>query len=214
MRRIAILLLVCTLLSPAAFARTKSRKKAAKRMTPVAGGATLEQLNAMTARLAPTELKVDVSSLSSGEQKALAKLIEASRIVNDIFLTQMWSGNDAEYDMLKLDHSELGKARLKYFWMNKSPWSELDDNKAFLAGVPERKPLGANFYPPKMTKEQFEAWAGKLADPQKAKATGFYWMIRENGNGGYIAVPYSAEYKGSEERRVGKAGRNRQAPHT
>ena len=199
MRRIAILLLAFTLVSPAAFARAKSRKKPAKRMAPVAGGATLAELNTMTARLAPTELKVDVSSLSSGDQRALAKLIEASRMVNDILLTQMWSGNHAEYDMLKLDHSELGKARLKYFWINKSPWSELDDNKAFLAGVPERKPLGANFYPPEMTKEQFERWAGKLPDPQKAKATGFYWTIRGNGQGGYIAVPYSAEYKADLE---------------
>src|SRR5690349_12019808 len=122
MKKIAILLLVCALASPAAFARTRTRKKPAKRMTPVVGGATLDQLNAMAARLASTEMKVDLSPLSAGDQKALAKLIEASRILNDIFLTQMWSGNHAEYDMLKLDHSELGKARLKYFWINKSPW--------------------------------------------------------------------------------------------
>lgn len=197
MKRAAIFLIICTLIAPAGFA--KIRKKPTKRMTPVAGGATLEQLDAMMARLAPTELKVDVTALSAGDQKALAKVIEASRIINDIFLTQMWSGNHAEYDALKLDQSELGKARLRYFWINKSPWSELDDYKAFLAGVPERKPLGANFYPPEMTKEQFEAWAGKLPEPQKAKATGFYWTIRANGQGGYIAVPYSAEYKSDLE---------------
>ena len=53
----------------------------------------LAQLQKMIARFQPTELRVDVSKLSPGDRQALAKLIEAARVLNDIFLTQLWSGD-------------------------------------------------------------------------------------------------------------------------
>ena len=55
----------------------------------------LAQLQKMIARFKPTDLRVDVSKLSAGDRQALPKLIEAARVLNDIFLTQMWSGNHA-----------------------------------------------------------------------------------------------------------------------
>ncbi len=113
----------------------------------------LAQLEKMASRFAPTPLSVDTSKLSPGDREALVKLIEAARILNDIFMQQMWDGNLALYAHLQRDTTPLGKARLHYFWINKSPWSDLDEYKAFLPGVPPRKPLGANFYPENMTKE-------------------------------------------------------------
>src|SRR5271166_3046890 len=92
----------------------------------------LAQLQKMTARFAPTELNVDISSLSEGVRKALVKLVEAARIIDDIFMMQYWSGDLALYAKLQEDTSPLGKARLHYFWINKSPWSDLDGNTAFI----------------------------------------------------------------------------------
>ncbi len=63
----------------------------------------LAQLQKMTARFQPTELRVDVSKLSSGDRQALGKLIEAARVLNDIFLTQIWSGNHALDAKLRQD---------------------------------------------------------------------------------------------------------------
>ena len=54
-----------------------------KRLEPQ--DASLADLQRMIARFAPTEIRVDTSALSAGDQKALVKLIEASRIVNTIF---------------------------------------------------------------------------------------------------------------------------------
>ena len=116
------------------------------------------------------------------------KLIEAGRVVNRIFLQQLWSGNPALQSRLEKDKSALGKARLEYFWLNKGPWSDLDDHKAFLAGVPERKPLGANFYPENMTREEFEAWAKTLSPDARAQAEGFFTVIRR-GAGWQTAAP-------------------------
>ena len=74
-----------------------------------------DELNQMAARFAPVLLDVDLSSLSAGDKKALAKLIEAGRIVDHIFMQQFWSGDLALYDKLQLDKTPLGKARLHYF---------------------------------------------------------------------------------------------------
>ena len=153
------------------------------------------QLNKMAARFAPTELRADVSALSAGDRKALAKLIEASRLLNDIFLDQVWSGNRALYARLKQDTSPSGKARLHYFWINKGPWSDLDAHAAFLPGVPPKKPLGANFYPEDMTREQFESWVKTLSKDQREAGEGFFTVIRWDANHKLKMVPYSVEYK-------------------
>ena len=126
----------------------------------------LAQLQQMTSRFAPTSLRVDTSKLSSGDRQALVKLIEASRILNTVFMKQFWSGNIALYGRLQKDNTPLGKARLHYFGLNKGPWSDIDAFKAFIPGVPAVKPKGANFYPEDMTSADFEKWIKDgAADP-------------------------------------------------
>lgn len=162
----------------------------------------LAQLQKMTARFAPTELNVDISSLSEGDRKALAKLVEAARLIDDIFMQQYWSGDLALYAKLQQDTSPLGKARLHYFWINKGPWSALDNNTAFLPDVPAQKPLGANFYPESMTKPQFENWVKTLPEKEQEEAKGFFTVIRQAGPNGFKIVPYSKAY----ERELAHAG--------
>src|SRR3984957_14971954 len=163
----------------------------------------LTQLKAMTARFAPTPLRVDLSGLSAGDRKALEKLVEAAKIVNTIFMRQFWSGDLATYQALQREKSPLGRARLDYFWINKGPWSEIDEYTAFLPEVPARKPAGANFYPENMSKDEFEAWVKTLSPEQKEQAEGFFTVIRRGTNGKLKTIPYSEEYK-SELERAGK----------
>jgi hypothetical protein len=178
-------------------AREQLDREMIKKMLPlmlaVAGAGSepkvpnLAELNRMIARFAPTDLRVETSALSTGDQKALAKLIEASRMIDDIFLTQLWSGNHKLLSELEKDKSPLGKARLHYFRINKGPWSDLDEHAAFLPGVPPRKLPGANFYPPDMTKEEFEKWANN-------DAKGFFTVIERDSAGHLVSVPYSKAY--------------------
>jgi hypothetical protein len=155
----------------------------------------LAQLEKMIARFAPTELRADISKLSPGDRQALAKLVEASRVLDDIFLQQLWSGNQSLYAKLQRDTTPLGKARLHYFWIEKGPWSSLDDGTAFLPGVPEKKLPGANFYPEDMTRAEFEAWVKTLAEAERQKAEGFFTVIRRDRSRRLKMVPYSEEYK-------------------
>lgn len=148
----------------------------------------------MIARFAPTRLEVDTSQLPVGDVAALKKLLQAAHAVDDLFLTQYWSGNHALLQRLKADTSELGKARLHYFWINKGPWSALDEHTAFLAGVPAHKPPTANFYPPDLTKAEFEVWVKTLSKEDRALAEGFFSVIHRKG-GKLVAVPYSHEYR-------------------
>jgi hypothetical protein len=161
-----------------------------------------EELKRMSARFAPVELRVDTSKLSDGDKRALVKLVEAARVVDHLFLQQLWSGNLKLYAELQKDTAALGKARLAYFWLNKSPWSALDDHKAFLPGVPEKKPAGANFYPEDLTKADFEAWVKTLSPDTQHEATGFFSVIRRE-KGKLKIIPYSQEYKTDLDRLAG-----------
>lgn len=158
------------------------------------------ELNHMAARFAPTEMKVDTSGLSASDKQALIKLIEAARIVNNIFMEQLWSGDLALYHKLQQEKTPLGRSRLHYFWINKSPWSEIDQHKAFLPGVPEHKPAGANFYPEDMSKQEFEAWVKTLSPKEKEQAEGFFTVVRRGPDKKLKVVAYNQEYKADLDR--------------
>jgi hypothetical protein len=153
------------------------------------------RLETMNARFAPADLGADIKSLPAGERQALAKLIEAARVVDAIFLRQVWAGNEARLLELLEDESPLGRVRLRAFLIDKGPWSRLDHDAPFLPGVP-LKPGGANFYPAGATKADVEAWLAKLPEGEKAVASGFFTTIRRGEGGRFVAVPYSLEYQG------------------
>ena len=159
----------------------------------------LAQLKTMTARFAPVDLSADVGPLPANERQALARLVEAARVMDTLFLRQVWAGNETMLLDLLQDTSELGRARLHYFLINKGPWSRLDQNAPFIAGAPP-KPEQANFYPAGATKDEVDAWIGTLSGPQRTFATGFFTTIRRNPEGKLIAVPYSFEYQGEVAR--------------
>jgi hypothetical protein len=153
------------------------------------------QLRVMTARFAPVELGADLSRLPEGERRALALMIEASRVLDALYLRQAWAGNEALLLELVADRSPLGQVRLHAFLVNRGPWSQLDEQAPFLPGVPPR-PAGANFYPAGASKEEVEPWLNSLPAAEREAATGFFTTIRRAPAGGFVAVPYSLEYQG------------------
>ena len=49
----------------------------------------------MTARFAPAEIGADIKALPESERKALASSIEAARVMDAVFLRQVWAGNES-----------------------------------------------------------------------------------------------------------------------
>ncbi len=153
------------------------------------------ELSDMAARFAPVDVHVDLAQLPAEERAALARLIEASRHVDALFMRQRWAGNQPLLLKLLNDSSPLGRARLDYFLLNKGPWSELDEDRVFLPGAAS-KPPGANFYPADATREEIDAWMKALPDAQRETATGFFTTIRRTPEGKLTAIPYSLEHQG------------------
>ena len=129
------------------------------------------------------KLTTDISALTENQKKMIPILIEASKIMNDLFWYEAY-GNKNE--LLK----SVSDADLKRFIeINYGPWDRLDGNKPFVKGVGE-KPAGANYYPADMTKEEFEA-------VELEGKTDLYNFIRRDDNGKLITVPYHEQF--SEE---------------
>ncbi len=146
-------------------------------------------------RFSPTVLTADTSKLSANDRTALARIIGAAKLMDPLFLRQVWSGNEASYQKLLADKSVVGQQRLHYFLINDGPWSRLDNNEPFIDGVPKEKPPNANYYPDHMTKEEFNTWVQGLSESEKQKATGFFWLIRRGPDRKLMSVPYSQAYR-------------------
>ncbi|NOJ83612.1 dipeptidyl-peptidase 3 family protein [Myxococcus xanthus] len=186
MNRTLLSLLGAAMLSGAATAAEK---------TPPARFPDAVELQRLTARFAPVELRVDLKALPESERRALARIVQASKLMDALFLRQRWAGNDSLLLDLVQDTTPLGRARLQAFLLDKGPWNSLDEARPFIPGVPA-KPASANFYPAGATQAEVEAWVKSLPEAQQKEATGFYTTIRRGTDGRFITVPYSVEYQG------------------
>jgi hypothetical protein len=162
--------------------------------TPESGKSPMT-LSQQIARFAPTSISADMSVLAPGDRAALDKILAAARLMDELYFRQVWDGNADLLKKLRSDTSAAGKERLHYFLINLGPWSLLDANAPFVQGAPAERPLGANYYPHDLTKEEFETWLTSLAEADRVKATGFFHTIRRDAAGKLRAVPYSTEYR-------------------
>lgn len=127
------------------------------------------------------ELSADLSALTEKERAMLPLLIDAAEIMDNLFWKQSYGDKDA------LLASITDTAIRNFVLINYGPWERLNGNEPFVEGVGP-KPLGAQFYPVDMTKEEFEA----LNHPDKAS---LYTMIQRNAEGKLEVIPYSVAFK-------------------
>ncbi|MFH2144300.1 MAG: Zn-dependent hydrolase [Bacteroidota bacterium] len=113
------------------------------------------------------KLTTDLSILTEKEKQMLPLLFEAAQVMDKIYKMEAYFG---DYNALHDTISD--EATKKFFDINYGPWERLDGNKSFIKGVGE-KPLGSGFYPPDMTKEEFETFS----NPEKAN---LYTIIRRS----------------------------------
>ena len=126
-------------------------------------------------------LTSDLSFFNDEQREMLGLLIQASDIMDDLFWRQSYGDDYEEW----LGSIGVDEARL-FAEQNYGPWDRLDDEKPFIEGVGP-KPLGANFYPADMSKEEFDA----AYLPGKKD---LYTLIRRNEQGELVLVPFHVEY--------------------
>ena len=123
----------------------------------------------------------DLQGLSDNQRKMLVLLIDAAKIMDELFWQQAF-GADHQKWLASIDDERTRR----FADLNYGPWDRLDDEKPFIAGAGE-KSLGAQFYPADMTREEFEA-----ADiPGK---NGLYSLLRRDAAGALLLVPYHEAY--------------------
>jgi len=196
---ISIFLILISAVVAACTGETPVKESTAPPAAPPAtsSAAPSSPLRTMTARFAPADIGADLGALPATERQALARLVEAARIMDGLFLRQVWSGNEALLESLARRVVTGGEAidALHYFLINKGPWSRLDHNQPFIPGTPA-KPESANFYPAGATKDEIQKWVDSLTGSAKTAATGFFTTIRRGPEGRFMSVPYSVEYQG------------------
>jgi hypothetical protein len=144
------------------------------------------------AQYASVRLTTDLARLSENERRMIPLLIDAARSMDAIFWQQAFGNRDS---LLEIIPDPLLR---RYVEINYGPWDRLANNQPFVHGVGPKLP-GAGFYPPDMTKEEFEAAA------RKAPALrGQYTMVRRDSAGSLIAQPYHEAFAAPVARAVSK----------
>ena len=129
----------------------------------------------------PFKLTSDLSVLTDNERKMLPLLINAADKMNALFWFE--SFGDRETLMAKIPNEDTKK----FVEINYGPWDRLDGNKPFVEGIGE-KPLGANYYPVDMTKDEFEAFSSD-------NKSSLYTFIRRNDDGSLKTIWYHEQFE-------------------
>src|SRR5438067_2310711 len=140
-----------------------------------------------TKQLPRTVIDYDRALLNENERQVVAKLIEASKQIDEIFWRQVAAENPAWRASLE----KTGGPAYDYFIKNKGPWDRLKGYEPFIGT--KKKPQGAAFYPQDMTKDEIEKYFA--AHPAaKDELQGLFTIVRRDGTT-LVGVPYSAVYR-------------------
>ena len=127
------------------------------------------------------KLTSDLSVLSENEREMLPVLIKAAEKMNELFWYEAYGDKQ---ELLAKVNAENTK---RFIEINYGPWDRLNGNISFVEGIGE-KPLGANYYPSNMTKEEFE----KFEDTSKSS---LYTFLRRNEDGSLKTIPFHVQFE-------------------
>jgi len=129
---------------------------------------------------ATVRLTADLGHLSATQKQMIPLLIDASKIMDELFWRQACC--DGEAFLAGIEDSVVRR----FAEINYGPWDRLAADRPFIESAGP-KPLGAQFYPADMSKEEFEAWDQEGKD-------GLYSLVRRQNDGKLELVPYSVAY--------------------
>ncbi len=124
------------------------------------------------------KLEADLDELSENQRAMLPLLAEAAQIMDGLFWRQAYGDKGGLLSEVN------NPAARRFAEINYGPWDRLGDNQPFLPGFGP-KPAGANYYPPDMSKEEFESAAQR--DPSLRSQ---YTLVRRDDAGNLISIPY------------------------
>lgn len=149
-------------------------------------------LNIQLKKLAPFELSVHLEKLPESEQKTLKLLVEASQIIDRLFLQQVSQDNLQMLQELQQAASTDREKQLAldYFNIMFGPWDRLDEDRPFIGQ--KEKPPGAAYYPEDMTQKTFNQWIENHPEDKEAFESNFTVIRKIDPE--FQAIPYSQFY--------------------
>ena len=165
-------------------ATTSQTKPAAEQTKQTTEQNNPQLINAEKSRLdiyTDFTLTSDLSHLSDNQKQMIGKLIDASKIMDELFWRQAF-GESKDAFLAKINDEKVQK----FADINYGPWDRLNGDQVLLSGY-EEKPLGAEFYPSDITKEELN---NAIVDDK----TGLYSVIKRDEKGLLYSVAYSVEY--------------------
>ncbi len=146
---------------------------------------------------APVTIQADMSFLTERERLLVLKLIEAGKIIDEIFWEQSCHDAIATRDSLGVLSTTEAMDFLKYVMINYGPYDPLYDNERFVGQGHSKRPLGGGFYPEDMTKEEFEQFITDNPEQAERFKSQYTIIVRENGK--LAAIPYHKYYPRTED---------------
>ena len=128
------------------------------------------------------DLTSDLSHLSDNQHKMLSLLIDASKIMDDLFWKQAFF-EDKDVFLSSIDDEDVRH----FAAINYGPWDRLNGDTPFISGYDDKAP-GAEFYPHDIDKAEFAT--ASFEDKQ-----GLYSMVKRDEAGNLYSVPYSEAFK-------------------
>lgn len=152
----------------------------------------IREMKVKIAQYSPVKLITNDSALNPRQKKIKALLVNAAKIIDNIFWLQNSYDGIKHRDQLRASTDPLDKAKLEYLEINYGRFDVLDERTAFVGKG--KGPIGAAFYPPDMTKAEFEKYL-KDHPKQEKELTAMNTLVRRDGEGGLITIPFETEYK-------------------
>jgi hypothetical protein len=148
-------------------------------------------------QLPKTVIDYDRSLLNENEREVVAKLIEASKFIDEIYWLQV-SEQNPEYRKrlaMQAGRSARDQAAYDYFLAHRGRWDRLAKDEPFVEpfGAAGHKPEGAAFYPLDMTKAEMETYIAAHPE-QKDALQGLFTVVRRQGDR-LVTIPYSVQYR-------------------
>jgi hypothetical protein len=151
-------------------------------MSAAAGTANLDE---RLAKWKPVQMPFHSEGLSARERQMVAKLVEASQHLDDIF----WRQSDPEG--LELYKTTRDPKLKRLLMINGCRWDLLDENRPFAGSEP--MPPGHALYPKDLTRAQIEQYVKVHAEKKEQIYSGYTVVRRESKE--LVSIPYHVEYK-------------------
>ncbi|HOV15279.1 MAG TPA: hypothetical protein PK771_13405, partial [Spirochaetota bacterium] len=130
------------------------------------------------------EINPDISYLTENQKKVISYLIEATKIIDDVFFIQKYRRNlELKEEIKNLNDKKL----LTYFTIQQGAFDQFNNNESYIEGIERNDRSG--FYPEDLTINEWETFLKNHIDEKNVFISN--WTVITRDKSELNAIPYS-----------------------